>query len=115
MSRNQPGVSPETSPTAGPNQRRTNPPPARSQVEPNQRRRWGHFRVTGPAAEIPTQDLRSDIQVGLDVLDAAISDLHALRPEADVIARISATADFMETVITIALYVRELCKRPADE
>jgi len=26
MSRNQPGVSPETSPTAGPNQRRTNPP-----------------------------------------------------------------------------------------
>ena len=67
------------------------------------------------AADIPTQDLRSDIQVGLDVLDAAISDLHALRPEADVIARISATADFMETVITIALYVRELCKRPADE
>jgi hypothetical protein len=67
------------------------------------------------AADIPTQDLRSDIQVGLDVLEAAISDLHALRPETDVIARISATADFMETVITIALYVRELAKRPADE
>ena len=28
------------------------------------------------AADIPTHDLRSDIQVGLDVLDAAISDLH---------------------------------------
>ena len=67
------------------------------------------------AADIPTPDLRSDIQVGLDVLDAAISDLHALRPGADVMARISATADFMETAITIALYVRELCKRPADE
>ena len=67
------------------------------------------------AADIPTPDLRSDIQVGLDVLDAAISDLHGLRPGADVIARISATADFMETAITIALYVRELCKRPADE
>ena len=61
------------------------------------------------AADIPTQDLRSDIQVGLDVLEAAISDLHALRPEADAIARISATADFMETVITIALYVRGNC------
>ena len=28
--------------------------------------------------------------------------------------RISATADFMETVITIALYVRELATRPVD-
>ena len=43
------------------------------------------------AADTSTQDLRSDIEVGLDVLDAAIGDLHALRPEADVIARISAT------------------------
>ena len=67
------------------------------------------------AADIPTQDLRSAIQVGLDVLEAAISDLHGLRPGADVIARISATTDFMETAVTIALYVRELCKRPADE
>ena len=67
------------------------------------------------AADIPTPDLRSDIEVGLDVLDAAIGDLHALRPGADVIERISATVDFMETVITIALYVRELAKRPADE
>ena len=29
--------------------------------------------------------------------------------------RIIATADFMETVITIALYVRELATRPADQ
>ena len=67
------------------------------------------------AADISTPDLRSDIEVGLEVLDAAISDLHALRPGSDVTERINATSDVMETVITIALYVRELCKRPAEE
>jgi hypothetical protein len=67
------------------------------------------------AADIATPDLRADIQVGLDVLDAAITDLRALRPGADVMERINATADFMETVITIALYVRELATRPADQ
>ena len=36
-------------------------------------------------------------------------------PEADVMERIAATSDFMETVITIALYVRELATRPADQ
>ena len=66
------------------------------------------------AADMPTQDLRSDIQVGLEVLDAAIVQLHALRPGADVIERISANAEVMETVITIALYVRELATRPVD-
>ena len=66
------------------------------------------------AADTPTQDLRSDIQVGLEVLDAAIVQLHALRPGADVIERISANAEVMETVITIALYVRELATRPVD-
>ena len=67
------------------------------------------------AAGTSTPDLRSDIEVGLEVLDAAITDLHALRPGADVMERISATSDFMETVITIALYVRELATRPADQ
>jgi len=66
------------------------------------------------AADTSTGDLRADIEVGLQVLDAAIADLHALRPEADVIERISANADVMETVITIALYVRELATRPVD-
>ena len=66
------------------------------------------------AADTPTQDLRSDIQVGLEVLDAAIVQLHALRPGADVIERFSANAEVMETVITIALYVRELATRPVD-
>ena len=67
------------------------------------------------AAGTSTPDLRADIEVGLEVLDAAITDLHALRPGADVMERIIATSDFMETVITIALYVRELATRPADQ
>ncbi len=66
------------------------------------------------AADTSTQDLRADIEVGLEVLDAAIIQLHALRPGADVIERISANAEVMETVITIALYVRELATRPVD-
>ena len=66
------------------------------------------------AADTSTQDLRADIEVGLEVLDAAIVQLHALRPGADVIERISANAEVMETVITIALYVRELATRPVD-
>jgi hypothetical protein len=67
------------------------------------------------AADTPTHELRSDIEVGLEVLDAAIIQLHALRPGADVTERISATADVMETVVTIALFVRELAKRPVDD
>ena len=66
------------------------------------------------AAEVPTHDLRADIEVGLEVLDAAIAQLHALRPGADVIELISANAEVLETAFTIALYVRELGKRPAD-
>ncbi len=66
------------------------------------------------AAEVPTRDLRADIEVGFEVLDAAITQLHALRPGADVIEQISANAEVMETVITIALYVRELATRPVD-
>ena len=66
------------------------------------------------AAGTSTEDLRADIEVGLEVLDAAIVQLHALRPGADVTARINATADVMETVITLALFLRELARRPAD-
>jgi hypothetical protein len=67
------------------------------------------------AADTSTQELRSDIKVGLEVLDAAIVQLHALRPGSDVTERINATADVMETVITIALMVRELATRPVDD
>ena len=67
------------------------------------------------AAESSTEDLRADIEVGVEVLDAAITQLHALRPWAGVSERISANSDVMETVITLALFLRELVKRPADE
>ena len=66
------------------------------------------------AADTPTHELRADIEVGLEVLDAAIIQLHALPPGSDVTERINATSDVMETVITIALYVRELVNRPVD-
>ena len=39
------------------------------------------------AAGTSTPDLRADIEVGLEVLDAAITDLHALHPGADVMER----------------------------
>jgi hypothetical protein len=66
------------------------------------------------AAGVPTKDLRADIEIGFEVLDAAITQLHALRPGADVIEQISANAEVLETAFTIALYVRELATRPAD-
>ena len=67
------------------------------------------------AAESSTEDLRADIEVGCEVLDAAITQLHALRPWAGVNERISANSEVMETVITLALFLRELVSRPADE
>ena len=67
------------------------------------------------AAGTSTPDLRSDIEIGLEVLNAAITDLHALHPGMDVVERMAVTSDFMETVMTIALYVRELATRPADQ
>ncbi len=67
------------------------------------------------AAGSSTQDLRDDIGIGLEVLDAAIIALHALRPGADVMARINATSEVMETAFTLALFLRELVNRPADE
>ena len=51
---------------------------------------------------------------GFEVLDAAITQLNALRPGADVIELISANAEVLETAFTIALYVRELATRPVD-
>ncbi len=67
------------------------------------------------AAGTSTPDLRSVIEIGLEMLDAAITDLHALHSGMDVVERMAVTSDFMETVMTIALYVRELATRPADQ
>ena len=69
--------------------------------------------------------LETDIRAGfafedaarrkLEMLDAAITDLHTLHSGMDVVERMAVTSDFMETVMTIALYVRELATRPADQ
>ena len=71
-------------------------------------------QIQRDAADTATHDLRADIEVGFEVLDAAITQLNALRPGADVIELISANAEVMETAFTIALYVRELAARPVD-
>ena len=65
-------------------------------------------QIQRDAADTATQDLRADIEIGFEVLDAAITQLHALRPGIDVIELISANAEVLETAFTIALYVREL-------
>ena len=71
-------------------------------------------QIQRDAAETATHDLRADIEIGFEVLDAAITQLHALRPGADVMELISANAEVLETAFTIALYARELGKRPVD-
>ena len=71
-------------------------------------------QIQRDAADTATEDLRADIEIGFEVLDAAITQLNALRPGADVIELISANAEVLETAFTIALYVRELVTRPVD-
>src|SRR6266567_7087250 len=67
------------------------------------------------AAALPTSELRDEIEVSLEVLDAAISQLHRVRPGIrGVDERITATGDVMIATLTVALYVRELTTRPAD-
>ncbi len=67
------------------------------------------------AAALPTGELRDEIEVSLEVLDAAISQLHRVRPGIrGVDERITATGDVMIATLTVALYVRELATRPAD-
>ncbi len=67
------------------------------------------------AAALPTGELRDEIEISLDVLDATISQFHRVRPGiGHVDERISATGDVMIATLTVALYVRELTTRPAD-
>ncbi len=67
------------------------------------------------AAALPTGELRDEIEISLDVLDAAISQFYSIRPGVrHVDERISATGDVMIATLTVALYVRELAARPAD-
>jgi hypothetical protein len=68
------------------------------------------------AAALPTDELRTEIEIELKVQDAAIGQFYAVtRPGAgnadDLIA---ATGTVMISVLTTALYVRELASRPVD-
>ncbi len=67
------------------------------------------------AAALPTGELRDEIEISLEVLDATLSQLHRVRPGIrGVDERITATGDVMIATLTVALYVRELATRPAD-
>ena len=68
------------------------------------------------AAALPTTALRTEIQINLEVQDAAIRQFYAVtRPGAgNTEDLIIATGTVMVSVLTTALYVRELASRPVD-
>ena len=68
------------------------------------------------AAALPTDALRSEIEINLEVQDAAIRQFYAVtRPRTGTTEDlIVATSTVMICVLTTALYVRELATRPAD-
>ena len=68
------------------------------------------------AAALPTDALRHEIEISLEVQDAAIHQFYAvIRPGArNVGDLIVATGTVIVAVLTTALYVRELATRPAD-
>ena len=67
------------------------------------------------AAALPTDALRHEIEMNLDVQDAAIRQYYTVPPGGrtgeDLII---ASSTVMVSVLTTALYVRELTTRPAD-
>ncbi len=67
------------------------------------------------AAALPTDALRSEIEVNLDVQDAVIRQFLAIRPGAGNAGDLLiATGTVWFSVLTTALYVRELVSRPVD-
>ena len=65
------------------------------------------------AAALPTAALRDEIEINLDVQDAAIRQFYDIRPSArSMDDLIVATSTVMISVLTTALYVRELTTRP---
>jgi hypothetical protein len=66
------------------------------------------------AGGMSTPDLRSEIEVGMEVLKDDIARVRGLLPGEPVMTRIDVTSDFMITVITVALMTSELATRPAD-
>jgi hypothetical protein len=67
------------------------------------------------AASLPTADLRHEIELGLEVQDAAIYQYYAIPPGGrNVEDLIMANSAVMVSLITTALYVRELASRPVE-
>jgi len=66
------------------------------------------------AAALPTDALRHEIEMSLEVQDAAISQYNAIPPGGRTVEDlIIANSTVMVSVLTTALYVRELTTRPA--
>ena len=67
------------------------------------------------AVSMSTAELRDEIELCLEVQDAAIRQYYAVRPDGrNVEDLIMANSAVMVSLITTALYVRELASRPVD-
>ena len=67
------------------------------------------------AASLSTAELRHEIEINLEVQDAAIRQYYAVSPGGRKVGDlIMANSAVMVSVITTALYVRELASRPAE-
>ena len=67
------------------------------------------------AASLSTAELRHEIEINLEVQDAAIRQYYAVPPGGRKVEDlIMANSAVMVSVITTALYVRELASRPVD-
>jgi hypothetical protein len=67
------------------------------------------------AASLSTAELRHEIEINLEVQDAAIRQYYAVPPGGRKVEDlIMANSAVMVCVITTALYVRELASRPVD-
>ncbi len=65
------------------------------------------------AAALSTEQLRDEIEINLDVQDAALDQYFAIRPgHGTVEDLIIANSAAMVSALTTALYVRELASRP---
>ena len=64
------------------------------------------------AAALPTDALRHEIEMNLEVQDAAIRQYCTISPGGTVEDLIIANSTVMVSVLTTALYVRELTTRP---
>jgi hypothetical protein len=67
------------------------------------------------AAALPTDTLRDEIEINLEVQDAAICQYFSIPPGGRAVEDlIIANSAVMVSVLTTALYVRELTARPVD-